>query len=360
MGNPGPKESASLLRKALVWVILVMTMFLLLEGGSALVLYHQWSTQREASIFPTDLAKLATLELGRRIGQRLGLGLPWLTAARRQVKVTSVPDPFMVPDAELGFTVRPGSYQIMIEAGELKYRFHAAVWPGGSRATSYLPHQANRRLYIFGDSWAWGWPNEDEQTFAWLLQQSLPDYSVLNFSQNGYGNVHGLIQLRRLRGILTPDDIVLLIYGDYFNARNIAAPSYMRTWQGDGGNMTYPRGLLVQGNLAIEYLPLFCSMSAGYCDQADPDQNQIYEVTKAVFGAIINATEARVVVGYISGAEEKDPVITFLRQHNIDIVDLRPSSVFYEMERLPFDDHPGPIGQYHFFSKILNYLHSSR
>ena len=116
----------------------------------------------------------------------------------------------------------------------------------------------------------------------------------------------------------------------------------------------------MQGKLAIEYLPLFCSMSAAYCDQADPDQNQIYEVTKAVFGAIINATEARVVVGYISGAEEKDPVITFLRQHNIDIVDLRPSSVFYEMERLPFDDHPGPIGQYHFFRKILNYLHSGR
>jgi hypothetical protein len=222
-----------LLRKALVGVVLALPTLLLLEAGSALVLYHQWSTAREASVFTTDLPKLATLELGRRIGQRLGLDLPWLTAVRREV--TSVPAPFLVPDPALGYTVRPGSYRIMIDAGELKYQFHANVWPDGSRATSYLPSEANRRIYIFGDSFAWGWPNEDEHTFAWMLQQRLADYSVLNFAMNGYGNVHALIQLRRLRGILTPDDFVLLIYGDYFNVRNVAAPSYMRTFQGRVG-----------------------------------------------------------------------------------------------------------------------------
>jgi hypothetical protein len=150
----------------------------------------------------------------------------------------------------------------------VKYQFSARIRPDGSRATSYLPHRANRHLYIFGDSVTWGWPNEDEETFAWLLQQRLPDYSVVNFAQNGYGNVHALIQLRRLRHTLKSDDIVLLRYGDYFNIRNVAAPSRLRQFQSDRHRygyteaLTHPKGMLKQGKLDIEYLPLLSLFSA--------------------------------------------------------------------------------------------------
>jgi hypothetical protein len=97
-------------------------------------------------------------------------------------------------------------------------------------------------------------------------------------------------------------------------------------------------------------------MSHGYCDQTDPAQDKMYEVTKAIFSDIISSIESRVIVGYISGHDKVDPVIVFFRQHAIDVIDLRPSSVFYESDVLPFDEHPGPIGQYHYFKKILDYL----
>jgi hypothetical protein len=337
-----------------------MTTLILLECGSAVLLYHRWSTLPDRSIFTGDLARFATLELGKRAAQQLGLDLPWLTATNR--RVISVPAPFFVPDAELGYTVRPGSYQILIDAGAVRYKFHATVRPDGSRATGYVPHHADKRLYIFGDSITWGWPNEDEDTFAWLLQQRLPDYSVLNFAQNGYGNVHALIQLRRLRETVKPSDIVLIIYGDYFNVRNVAAPSRLREFRNTqdtyrySKNLTHPKAALNQGRLAIEYVPLLCENLHGYCDQADPDQNQMFEVTKAIFADIINLVDARVIVGYINGPDQEDPVTSFLRQRDIDIIDLRPSSVFYERDSLPFDRHPGPIAQYHYFNKILRYL----
>jgi hypothetical protein len=343
-----------------MWAILVMTTLILVESGSALLLYHRWSTLADRTIFTGGLARLATLELGKRAAQQVGLDLPWLRAAER--RVTSVPAPFFVSDAELGYTVRPGSYQILIDDGVVKYQFHATVRTDGSRATSYLPHQANRHLYIFGDSVTWGWPNEDEETFAWLLQQRLTDYSVINFAQNGYGNVHALIQLRRLSQTLKSDDIVLLIYGDYFNIRNVAAPSRMREFHntrnsyGYSDLLTHPKAVLKQEILAIEYIPLLCEKSHQYCDQDDPNPNQMLETTKAIFSDIISFVKARVVVGYISGNNQDDAVIAFLRQRSVDVIDMRPSSVLYEKDSLPFDGHPGPIGQYHYFRKILNYL----
>jgi hypothetical protein len=85
-------------------------------------------------------------------------------------------------------------------------------------------------------------------------------------------------------------------------------------------------------------------------------KNQMFEVTKAIFADIINLVDARVIVGYINGPDQEDPVTSFLRQRDIDIIDLRPSSVFYERDSLPFDRHPGPIAQYHYFNKILRYL----
>jgi hypothetical protein len=347
-----------LVKKGIVLTFLILINLILLECGSALILYHYWSRQ-PASRFAGDLAGLATLELGRRIGRAVGIDLPWLAAGRR---VTSVPEPFFVPDAELGYAVRPGSYQILIDTGAMKYQFNATIRADGSRATSYLPVQADRRLYIFGDSVTWGWPNQDEHTFAWLLQQSLPDYSVMNFAQNGYGNVQGLIQLRRLRSTLEPDDIVLLIYGNYFNIRNVAAPSRLRQFQGDSDAyrysdaLTHPQAVLNQGKLEIRYLPLLCSVSNGYCDQPDPSQEQMYAVTTAIFDEIIESINARVIVGYTSGPDQGDPVIAFLKQRSIEVIDMRPSPVLYQQESLPFDGHPGPIGQYHYFRKVLDYL----
>jgi hypothetical protein len=82
----------------------------------------------------------------------------------------------------------------------------------------------------------------------------------------------------------------------------------------------------------------------------------MFEITEAIFSDILSFVKARVVVGYINGQEQDDAVIAFLRQRGVDIIDMRPSPVLYEKDSLPFDGHPGPIGQYHYFRKILNYL----
>ena len=352
------------MKKYVLWVALLLANLVILEFGSAFILYQYWSHGPARHEFTGNLRSSASFELFHRIGRRLPLvGLLYSPGTL----ITSTPSPLFVPDSELGYTISPGLYQVVIELAAARYKFHATIEPDGSRATSYKSHQASRRLYIFGDSVTWGWPNEDEYTFAWLLQQRLPDYSVRNFAQNGYGNIQALIQVRKLRDKIRPNDIVLLMYANYFNNRNVAAPSHLRVFQADqrkmsySAAMTYPRGVLSHGDLEVRYVPLLCGSAEGVCDQPEPSLTYMHEVTQAIFKQIIGLVDARIIVGYLNGyldePKEKDPVIEFLRHQNIEVADLAPSSVFYENDNLlPFDGHPGPIAQFHLFEKFLRYL----
>jgi hypothetical protein len=121
--------------------------------------------------------------------------------------------------------------------------------------------------------------------------------------------------------------------------------------------MTHPRAILVAGKIRIDYLPLLCEQAGRYCSQADLNQEEMYKVTEEIFTNIIDLTKAHICVGYISGPDQGDPVVAFLHQRNIDVIDIRPSSAWYEADNLqPFDGHPGPIAHYHYFRKLLDYF----
>src|SRR5262249_45375581 len=47
---------------------------------------------------------------------------------------------------------------------------------------------------LLGCSFTHGWGVNDEETYAWRLQEMLPDYRVVNFGVVGYGTVHSWIQ----------------------------------------------------------------------------------------------------------------------------------------------------------------------
>src|SRR5215470_10696794 len=48
------------------------------------------------------------------------------------------------------------------------------------------PAEPRDGVWIFGDSNSYGWAMEDDQTYAWLLQQKHPELDVVNFSVGGY------------------------------------------------------------------------------------------------------------------------------------------------------------------------------
>src|SRR5258708_390907 len=138
--------------------------------------------------------------------------------------------PLFAVNDTLGFTIIPGRYKVTEHSEGRKHVFDLTVTGAGTRASSYAPVRASKRLLITGDSALFGWGLDDEATLPWLMQSRLPDYEVVNLSLNSYSTIHALLQLQHLVPQIGPDDIVVLEYHPATNAFNVAETDFLRNF----------------------------------------------------------------------------------------------------------------------------------
>jgi lysophospholipase L1-like esterase len=118
--------------------------------------------------------------------------------------------PFLRPDPRLGWRLREGwqgpfalpqrTTQVVISAQ-------------GLRDESYGPYPApgRRRVLLLGDSMAWGFGVEKQETFEKLLEDRLPDVDVVNDAVPDYGTDQELLLLEE-QGLGFHPDLVLLLF----------------------------------------------------------------------------------------------------------------------------------------------------
>jgi hypothetical protein len=105
------------------------------------------------------------------------------------------------------------------------HSFKVTIDESGNRTTSFTPELFNgkKEIWVFGDSFVLGFGNNDETTFPFFLQRFLPDFRIVNYASNGYGNVHEYLQIKReFENNKTIPSIIVIAYGDYFPDRNVA------------------------------------------------------------------------------------------------------------------------------------------
>jgi hypothetical protein len=155
------------------------------------------------------LAELVTRALGRE---------PWRV---QQAPIVVEPGGSLFePDSRLGYRHRAGRYQV--RNGSLE--FTVTHGPDTLRITRPDPTPTARPgLWVFGCSLTHGWLVQDEETFPWALQQRFPRLDVVNFGVNGYGTVHGLIQLEEALATRRSPDVVVVAYASFHDDRNTFA-----------------------------------------------------------------------------------------------------------------------------------------
>lgn len=120
----------------------------------------------------------------------------------------------------LGYAHLPGQFQITING---QYSFHVTHLPNSLRITrpldTYQEGEQRPEIWIFGCSYTYGWPLNDEDTYPWLLQSRFPDMNVVNFGVNGYGTIHSLIQFQEALKTSKPA-LVILAYAPFHDYRN--------------------------------------------------------------------------------------------------------------------------------------------
>jgi len=283
------------------------------------------------------------------------------------IKISFSPKSPVIPDQYLGYSDYPGSYTFELK-DEITNKYHifkSTINENGNRITSFAPklHEGKKEIWIFGDSYTYGWGNNDETTFPFFLQQFLPHFRIVNYAHDGYGNVHAYLQLKReLKANNISPGIIVIVYGDYFNVRNVAAPSRLKEYRYkndvflkiDPSTFRHPKAFVNGGKLEMEYVPLFRKFNQESNDK-DPAVEYQHTVTKKILGEIYDMGEkkgAKLILAFIRGSNSED-VISFARKYGYIISDIRPKSDINEWDDFnPFDSHPGPLAQNHYAIKL--------
>jgi hypothetical protein len=329
-------------KRAMLIGIAVFISAAILEALSSLFLFRYYSAT-ELAFYPTGSASIYLVKKALNIS-------PF-----HSIESLDSPPLYEIDD-QLGYTTRPGKHRVAISVGSKTYRFSVTVPQRGLRATAYQQEDRPMAIYAFGESFMFGWGNNDEQTIPWLLQQKFPQYKVLNLAQNGYGMMQAVVQFGRMKDSIKKEDIIILPYGDFDLVRNYGAPSFMRSAFPPcsicaGRTAHWPVARSKGGELAIDYLNMDCSKNGQYCKQDDPSPAVIVEATQKII-AFFSKVSAKVVLAYMSGPDG-DPVVAYARQLGMPIIDMRLDARSPEWDDLGrFDRHPGPIAQYNYFRKL--------
>jgi len=125
-------------------------------------------------------------------------------------------------DAVLGWEPKPGAYAIPpFTAGAAPT--HVTIQADRSRATGAAGDR-DQKLLLVGCSFTFGWGVSDDESFAWKLQEKLPQFDVSNHGVGGYGTYQSLLLLERLLAEQPPPARVLYGYMQGHEFRNVAHP----------------------------------------------------------------------------------------------------------------------------------------
>ena len=341
-------------------------------AGELLVGYGLWQIEHERSAIAQVVLDLRAEWAAARRGPPEG---EWRTSYQ--------PRAMFAPDAELGFAVLPGVHTVAITNTVTAERhvFRVTVDARGRRVTSPAPEAfaGKPEIWMLGDSFVFGWGNNDETTLGYFLQRYLPDRRVANFAGAGYGNLHGLIQLRREFAAGGPPPVTIVVgYAAFYNERNVASPNRLRAFRhsasGAGGagwsteeavRFTHPRARLAGDRLVVDYVPLFTAedRAEGHRRRREPEPplESQYAVTRRVLGEILDLGRARgcrMILAFLEG-NDADPVVAFAREAGYEVADLRPDYKKAEWDDFrPFDYHPGPRAQSVYAWKLFQALRS--
>jgi hypothetical protein len=356
-------------RTALFAAITVIGTLVFLELFASWALMLRMRLAKNESFTKSEPTYLSLVNIPYKAGLRLGF-FDRNAASGFEYRVTSEPKPQVGPDPELGYEPLPGKYQVIFS----RRAVHGSEWErlpvnvtirkDGTRWTGECEPSSGTNVYIFGDSFVHGFGVHDEQTFAFLLQQARKDMCVKLFAVQGYGVTQSFIQFHKLLAQIKPNDIVLLGYADYFDVRNVAAPSWLRArrdWFESKGlaeeSVMLPKaGLDDQEAIGISYVQQRCDQNGGYCDRNDPAKDRMSRITAALINRIAETSSAPVYLLHFAGSK-KNPVFGLLSDSVRRISALQEDFDYFSRDDITgFDNHPGPYWHYAISRKLIGTL----
>jgi hypothetical protein len=279
-----------------------------------------------------------------------------------------------LPDPVLGYRLRPGAYTVTLASG---LRFRATHDAHGRRATGPPPApDAGPRpeIWLFGDSYTYGWSVDDAATFPWLLQEALPRHRIVNFAVGGYGTLQALLQLESALREPPRPALVVLAHNFFHDPRNTFSRLRRREvapWNRLGPiahplARLSPQGRLELGSAPVEYaeLPLMrrsalANLAATALDLLDDRRLRGHEVTRALLARFVATARQHgvpVVVTALEASPANAPVLAYAASLGARAGDASVDLRRRENTNLPHDGHPSALAHRRYAQRLAPLL----
>jgi hypothetical protein len=269
--------------------------------------------------------------------------------------ITISPDvPLTRKDPRYGMRLVPGHFEVSIDVPEASapYRFTMDIDQDGYRTTSADPalRAGEPEVWIFGCSFTWGYPLDNEDTYPWLIQAALPDHRVRNFGVHGVGNLRALRQMRELLEDLHREPPVVAVFGyaSFHKTRNVGGTLEAET--GDSSlrsHLVDYRSVLDELALAAVDVPV---------EIEDFELRNKTHVTFTIFDQLARlCVEHDIVpvlaVQHINGSS--DPVVEFAEELGFEVVPMTVDFRRAIFNVMPFDNHPNAAANTIYADRLL-------
>ena len=359
----------SLARKTTFLAIVACLVLLLFEMFASTVFIYRYRSIKADQFYNFEPSYFSSINFIYKAASRLGLIEPtrkW----RVEFDYKSEPSPFSRADPVLGVNAQPGIYthtylrKLPSESDWQSFKTNVSINEDGSRWTGMTEQDDRPSVYIFGDSFVFGTGVNDEQTFAYLVQQARPDLHVRLFAFGGYGLTESYLRFERLKHAMGSDDVIVLGYADFYDVRNVMAPSRLReierwvkNYNQEYQDFSLPKAaILGEGRIEISYIQQRCPFNEGYCEQPDPPGSEMTRVSASLINHIVDNTSARVFLLHVNG-DPDNPVFELLGDNVIRLSALTSDFDYFIRDDVEgFDSHPGPYWHYAISRKVLEAL----
>ena len=280
-------------------------------------------------------------------------------------------------DASLGYVHLPGQYTITLNHS---YSFRATYGDDRLRIT-HTPVEAaldKEEIWIFGCSFTDGWSLNDEETYAWVLQEKLPAYEVRNFGVDGYGNLQALIQMKEaLASNRKPPRVAIVTYASFHDQRN----TFLRSWR----KLSVPYNKLVApfqpyarltrdnrlefftGPVEYEEFPLmrrsafahFIETRYNLWEDSFYHSNDVSRAILREFADLCRRNNIKLVVAGIYNDATTQDVLRYCEREGWLATDISVDLRAAENMNLPHDSHPSPLANRRYAQKLETFLRAN-